>query len=71
LRVRANVERVQDVCESVYCEVERFSSADPVRRVGVGSVVVVVHPNTGIDSAVVECGVKSEVFGCVVCGDCG
>ena len=67
MRVRADVERVQDVCESVYCEVERFSGAVPVS--GVGNVVV-VHPNASEGSAVVECGVKSNVFCGVICRDC-
>ena len=55
---------MKDVCESVYCEVERFSGAVPVS--GVGNVVVAVHPNASEASAVVECGVKSKVSGSVI-----
>ena len=61
---------MQEIGENVYCEVERFSSSDPVRRIGVGSVVVVVHPEKSVDSAVVECGVKSKVSCSVVGKDC-
>ena len=57
---------MQNVGESVYCEVERFSSSVPVRRVGIRSVVVVIHPNASVDSAVVKCSVKSKISGSIV-----